>query len=200
MILYVESNFVVEWVFEQEQSPAVEELLLMAERDQLKLMIPAFALVEPIWSIENTKASKDLLSRLENLLAEISRTPNKDVQSQIIAMIAAVRGLQSDREHRLAWVTDRLLKCAALLPLQTESLRLSFQLERPLNLAPLDAIILASILEDLKNQANGQDKVFCSRDREAFAGKAALDHLQVHQCQFMSSFQDALAFAKSRTS
>ena len=53
MILYVESNFVVEWVFEQEQSHAVEELLLMAERSELDLMIPAFALVEPIWSIEN---------------------------------------------------------------------------------------------------------------------------------------------------
>ena len=201
MILYVESNFVVEWVFEQEQSHAVEELLLMAERSELDLMIPAFALVEPIWSIENTKSSKDLLSGLEYLRAEISRTSNKeDVQAQIMAMTATVRSLQSDHEFRLGWVTRRLLDCASLIPLHTKNIRLSFHLERPLNLAPLDAIILASILDDLKSQPKDQDKVFCSRDREAFARKAVREHLQVDNCQLIPNFSDALAFAKSRTS
>jgi predicted nucleic acid-binding protein len=199
LILYVESNFILELVLEQEQSQAVEELLLLAERKELILAAPAFALVEPIWTLENSKGSRELLIGLEKLRTEISRSSDKEhEQAQLQAMIATVRNLHSDRQYRLGLVTHRFVHNASLLPLNTESIQLSFNLERPLYLDPFDAIMLASILVDLKSPSKDESKVFASLDKKAFAANAVREHLGVHNCQHIPGFSDTLEFIRAR--
>jgi hypothetical protein len=47
VITYVESNFVLELAFRQEDSASCEELLALAESRQIELLIPAYCLGEP---------------------------------------------------------------------------------------------------------------------------------------------------------
>src|SRR5262245_16095012 len=46
MIVYIESNFILELVLEQEEAQAVNEIVTMAENSQLELVFPIFALIE----------------------------------------------------------------------------------------------------------------------------------------------------------
>jgi hypothetical protein len=45
--IYVETNFVLELVFEQEQFKSCEEILLLSEQKLATLIIPAYSLAEP---------------------------------------------------------------------------------------------------------------------------------------------------------
>ena len=47
MRVYVESNFILELVLEQEQRHACEEILTLAAGRTIELALPAFALIDP---------------------------------------------------------------------------------------------------------------------------------------------------------
>ncbi len=47
MIVYVESNFVLELAFLQEEHESCDELITLAESHSIKLVVPAFSIVEP---------------------------------------------------------------------------------------------------------------------------------------------------------
>ncbi len=47
MNIYVETNFILELTFEQEQSASCEQILQFCEAEQTKLFIPAYSLAEP---------------------------------------------------------------------------------------------------------------------------------------------------------
>ena len=51
MIVYVESNFVLELAFLQEQHESCNTIITLAESSQVELVIPAFSIVEPLCSI-----------------------------------------------------------------------------------------------------------------------------------------------------
>ncbi len=45
--IYVETNFVLELTFEQEQCASCEQILQLCQAGQAKLIIPAYSLAEP---------------------------------------------------------------------------------------------------------------------------------------------------------
>ncbi|MGA9382849.1 MAG: hypothetical protein WBV73_29160 [Phormidium sp.] len=47
MNIYVETNFVLELVFQQEQWQSCEQILQLCEAGSAKLVIPAYSLAEP---------------------------------------------------------------------------------------------------------------------------------------------------------
>jgi len=47
MIVYVESNFILEMVLGQKYASAIESILQLAERGKIELTFPSFALCEP---------------------------------------------------------------------------------------------------------------------------------------------------------
>lgn len=52
MIVYVESNFILELVLAQEESISAERILQLVERDAIRLLFPSFSLMEPFWTIQ----------------------------------------------------------------------------------------------------------------------------------------------------
>ena len=46
MIVYIESNFVLEVALEQEESKAAEDILGLVEEGRIKLVLPTFALID----------------------------------------------------------------------------------------------------------------------------------------------------------
>ena len=47
MNIYVETNFVLELVFEQEQHASCEQILALCESGRSRLLIPTYCLAEP---------------------------------------------------------------------------------------------------------------------------------------------------------
>lgn len=67
MVLYIEANFVLELVFDQEESPFVEQIIACAESGTLELRLPTLALFEPEYRVEGQRRQRrglrDLLER-----------------------------------------------------------------------------------------------------------------------------------------
>jgi hypothetical protein len=75
VIVYAESGFVLEVALLQEQHPACEELLHLAEMGRAELVVPAFAILEPYSTIFRRGAErKSILRTLEGPLRELART------------------------------------------------------------------------------------------------------------------------------
>jgi hypothetical protein len=69
MIVYVETNFVLEHALEQEECDTCAEIIGLASAGQLRLVVPAFSLAEPHYAIYGKAKSR---SRLERIFASTS--------------------------------------------------------------------------------------------------------------------------------
>ncbi|MEH1768612.1 hypothetical protein [Nostoc sp.] len=75
ILAYVETNFVLELVFEQEQCVSCEQILQSCEIGQAKLIIPAYSLAEPHEKLSRqAKSRRDLQQLLDAELRQLSRT------------------------------------------------------------------------------------------------------------------------------
>src|SRR5947208_876492 len=81
MIVYVESNFVLEIALEQKQASAARSILSLAESHQIELAYPSFVLSEPFDSIMRTRREYDVLRQsLLKALNDLKRSePHKQV-------------------------------------------------------------------------------------------------------------------------
>jgi hypothetical protein len=72
MNVYVESNFILELVLAQEESTSTEQILDLAERQQIKLFFPSFSIMEPFWTIQGRgKQRKSIQQSLNKELQQV---------------------------------------------------------------------------------------------------------------------------------
>lgn len=75
MNIYVETNFILELVFEQEQCAICEKILRFCEAQKANLIIPTYSLAEPHKKlIRQAKERRKLQQSLDQELRELSRT------------------------------------------------------------------------------------------------------------------------------
>lgn len=75
MNIYVETNFVLELTFEQEQYASCEQILQLCEAGQAKLVIPAYSLAEPHEKLIRQARSRNQLQQSLNAeLGQLKRT------------------------------------------------------------------------------------------------------------------------------
>ena len=65
MNIYVETNFVLELVFEQEQHTSCEQILALCESGRSRLIIPAYCLAEPH---EKLKGRQEVVENYSKIL------------------------------------------------------------------------------------------------------------------------------------
>jgi hypothetical protein len=91
---------------------------------------------------------------------------------------------------------DSLLRVARLLPLTTEVLRAAVVAEVTHDLEVPDAIVLASVLDDLA--VNPSPACFLNRNTRDFDDPRVRDALLAHDCRVIGSFDHGLQFVRSR--
>jgi len=75
MIVYVESNFVLELTFLQEEYESCLELLRLAESQDIHLVLPAFSIGEPYETLERRSKQRQALSKqLRTAIDELARS------------------------------------------------------------------------------------------------------------------------------
>ncbi|MDZ4763389.1 MAG: hypothetical protein SGI73_02480 [Chloroflexota bacterium] len=103
MNVYVETNFVLELTLLQEEMPACERILTLAETDAIRLILPAYALIEPYETlIRRGKARRQLASNVETELRELGRSVPYQAQTKTFApFIDLLSQSASDELQRL---------------------------------------------------------------------------------------------------
>lgn len=64
MIIYVESNFVLELAFLQEQFESCEKILSICEKELGTLIVPAFSLAEPLEKLHRQKNFRQEIKKI----------------------------------------------------------------------------------------------------------------------------------------
>ncbi len=165
MRVYVESNFVLEIVLEQEQHQACKEVLALATNQTIELVLPAFALLEPYESMvrderdgkvlaQSLRASANMLKRTASLAAEVHRLHD--------AGDLLVQAAQQawTRFHNLRMT---LVDVAQILVIDAATLREASNLTADFGLGLPDAVMLASVLADAGAQRS--PSVFINRNQ-----------------------------------
>jgi len=149
MIVYVETNFVLELALGQEQSDSCREILRLAQSENLSLAVPAYSLMEPYETlIRDAQRRQSLASELERELTQLGRAEAFEAELDAFEELAALLTRRREQElSRLRSTKKSLLRAGNVLPLSASALEESLTLQGTFNLSPQDACVLARVLQ-----------------------------------------------------
>ena len=198
MIVYIESNFVLELALLQEEHRSCNSIVSLAESLTIDLAIPAFSLFEPyeVWR-RRTWERTELYERLIQEMGQLARTEPyaKTVEDLGDPASILVRSGNEDK-GRLDLTLGRILDCAVVIPSQGETLRDAIQFQESLDLSPQDSVVYASVIAHLSAASPGP-KCFLNRDRKDFSIPDIREGLERYDCRLITRFADGLSYINS---
>jgi predicted nucleic acid-binding protein len=199
--VYVETNFVLELAFQQEQFESCEQILQLCEAGRVQLVIPAYSLSEPHEKLtRQAKIRRDLQQGLDAELRQLSRTASYTSRISNIQDIANLL-VQSNEEERQRFVQyrERLLQSAEVIALTADILTEAAASEGPYDLKPQDAFVYASVITHLR-QHQPQIACFLNRNTKDFDNPDIVDELHRFNCRMIPKFNDGYNFIRSQMS
>lgn len=200
MNIYVETNFFLELVFEQEQFQSCEEILLLCEGGRAELIIPAYSLVEPHEKlIRQDKNRKALQQHLDREFKQLERTASYQnlIQNNIRELFRLLVDIDVQEKRRFAEYRNRLLSHAEIIPLTADIISEAANHEDLYGLMPQDALVYASILFHL-NQHKPTIACFLNRNSRDFDTPEIKTELNSLNCRMISQFDQGLSFIQSQ--
>ena len=195
MRVYVETNFLLELVLEQEECAACETLIALAEEQKMELVAPAFCFVEPYGTLQRRAASREHLSQqLVRELRELGRTVTFSQEAATSVLPALLIQSAQHAEGRLEAATKRLLGAVAVLPLDHETITAATALRGTYALSRPDAIALASVLRD--PQLGAVPSCFLNRNTRDFDDPAIVAEFTRRQCRMIGRFDHGLRYVQ----
>lgn len=198
MIVYVETNFVLELVFAQEQRASCEQLLVLSESGAVNLKVPAYCLAEPHEKLSRQAQNRRILQqdlRLE--LRQLTRTAS---YAERIGTIEEIEGLLAqsiqEEQQRFVHYRARLLRSAEIMPLTVDVLQYAATCETPFGLSPQDAIVYASVVTHLREQTP-PICCFLNKNSKDFDTPDIVDELAKYNCRMIPRFDDGLRFVQT---
>jgi predicted nucleic acid-binding protein len=199
MNVYIESNFVLEHALEQEECESCADIIQLASRGRLRLVIPAFSLAEPHHAIfGKAKVRSRLGDDLRIHLNELGRSrPHREIPATFDALAASlIASAQFEREG-VRRAVSQLIQVSEVIPLDAVVLRSAADMEITYGMSGQDAIVLASVLHHLHN-TKPAESCFLNRDSRDFDDPDIRDRLDGLHCKFFAKFAPALAYIFTR--
>ncbi len=197
MIVYVESNFILEMALEQEQSLSCEAILKLVEIDKIALAFPSFALSEPFATImHRNKERRELHGRLAVTLGQLQRSEPHRQTIYDLQPLLGILNSAIDREFELLHlIVARLLKHSRSIELDGSGLAQALSYQAQFDFKPQDSIIYATVVTDMQQRVPTEVKCFLSRDKEAFFINPGIKHeLASYNCRYIGNFAQGLDF------
>lgn len=209
MIVYVETNFVLEMAFEQNQHQAVNEILKLAENGKINLVFPGFSISESLSKV--TRQSRDREQFHKSLVTELQKLSGSKSYQQSVRdldpVLALLQNAISKEPDRLLSVLEQVLKVGTSLELDISSFNQAQAYKVQLGTSIEDSIIYSSIISDLKRRPYKDAKLFLSKDAKAFGNKKDKRKADVYQlieielesygCKYITEFKDGLGYIES---
>jgi predicted nucleic acid-binding protein len=198
MLVYVESNYLLELAFEQEEVGDCIALLELAETKQVSLVLPAFSIGECLERIGRRKSQRLTIQRsLREEIRELGRSASSATLSDQLRSLtdSLIAGADAD-EQRYDSLLRRLLGCAHFVPLDADVVRSSLGTGSQYGLSPQDAIVLTCVLSHL-NANRPVRALFVNRNRKDFSNPDIIAILGTLQCVLKVRFSDGIAFLRA---
>ena len=204
MIVYIESNFVLELAFLQEEHESCEELLGLSESEDIHLVLPAFSIGEPYeaW-VRRSKQRQGLHEQLSTTINELSRSrPYQDSSQEFQELTNLLLSSVEQEKDRLDETLERILQTIDVIPIGLSSIRAAITFQKNRRLSPQDSIVYASILEhlaDLDHQATESRglRCFITKNSRDFVNPDIENDLAEYDCKLLTKFADGLGYISS---
>jgi predicted nucleic acid-binding protein len=198
MNVFVESNFMLELALRQGESREAIGILELAEQGAIRLIVPAFSLVEPRYKLYRDRSERLLLrDSLDRHLEQMVRSEGfADLRERSNVLRLALASKADADTAEFEAVIQRIMKCGVVLPL-TQDVLAAALIRQTKDLEPLDALVFASVEGYLKSNP-GDSSVFANKDAKGFLSKSVADDLDKHGCVVIPTFNDTLAFIQKR--
>jgi len=199
MNVYVETNFVQELTFLQEQNAACEEILELCVAARIKLLIPAFSLAEPIEKLHRQKNARlEIQKNIDTEIRQLSRTSGYESEIEKIRDLDVLFARSIEEEQtRFEGYRNKLVAISDIIPLDTSIFLRSEKIERELKLSIPDAIVYASVLEHLSAEKPAM-ACFLNRNSKDFDIPEIRTQLESLNCVMIPRFDDGLRFVAKR--
>ena len=197
MIVYVESNFVLELAYLQQEHGCCSELLRLSESGDIGLALPAFCIGEPYeaW-VRRRKKRERLHGELDGELRELSRSrPYEESPEEFRELASLLVKSVEEEKSRLNGALERTLETVEVLSIGP-SVRNAIAFQETLDLSPQDSIIFASILHHLTT-TDEEMRCFITKDKD-FANPDIQDELSSYNCKFLAKYTDGLGYIRSQ--
>ena len=199
MIVYVESNFVLELAFLQEEHESCSALLGLSESEKIRLVIPAFSIGEPYeaW-VRRSRKRRDLHDQLRLAIHELSRSgPYHEAPDEFRELTNLLLISGEDEKHRLDVTLEKILQTVEVIPIGLSIIRNAIAFQRSLDLSPQDSIVYASILAHLTTES-GHTRCFITTNSKDFANPDIEQQLTSFNCKLLTKFVNGLGYIRSQ--
>ena len=199
MNVYVETNFILELAFEQEQKVECELILNLCEMGKINLIIPAYSLAEPHETlIRQANYRKELQRSLDKELVQLRRTKSYSDRVGGIQNIASLLVQSTEEEkERFIKLRARFLNAAEIIPLTIEILREAASFESPYDLDPQDALVFASVISHLQKNSSVMS-CFLNKNIKDFDTPDIEEALKKNNCKMLPKFDSGHDFIRSK--
>jgi len=199
MTVYVESNFVLELAYLQEEHESCEDILHLAEEGAISLVLPAYSVGEPYDSwVRRSKQRSELHERLARELNELSRSkPYIGMPNEFQEITKTLVQSGEEEKERLDNAATRILETAVVIPIEREVIKAAIDFQQSRNLAPQDSIVYASVLSHLSTTSTEEAKCFITKNSKDFANPDIYAELETYGCKLLTKFSDGLGYTRS---
>lgn len=198
MKVLVETNFVLELVFSRDKFASCRELLEMAEKQEIELVLPAYSLVEPYEAIiRRRKTRVQAYETLTREIREITRSTHfEEPATQLAELTGLLIQVGDAEQHELRNVISQLLRAASVIELNNAILQEALILQDQLSMSPQDAVVFASVRFALGQY--GGPACFITKNSKDFSVPGVAESLAPHSCDLLFDFEKGLNFVRSK--
>lgn len=193
MLVYIESNFVIEYALQQEDYESCKHILQLCRDGAIQLVIPAFCLLEPNETfVRREKERKQLKRSIDIQNKQLSRTPSyrEDIgQLDLFATRVLIESIQQDFSS-LEEKRNELLKIATIIPLTTEVFLDISDIQNEYDLTVPDATVYSSIRNHIELSDPNAGKIFLNKNSKDFKDPNLVEYLEKRNCKLIFNFQD----------
>jgi predicted nucleic acid-binding protein len=200
VVIYAETNYILELILKREEYSACEELLMLAEQKKVWLLLPSFSFAESYEALTRIhKARKAIHERLAIEVHELKRQATyKDEKPKSVMDEMCNILINSTLEESIALkdVISRVISISGVIDLTAETLQSAIDYENEYALSPQDAIVYASIIFHL-NSVKPSSSCFLNRNSKDFNTPDIQKFLNSRSCKLFFSFKDGLGYIKN---
>jgi hypothetical protein len=198
VIVYAETNLILELTLGREQCDSCRQLLEWAKKQQIALRLPAYAFYEARQALRRKQQMRRTLTN--DLAAEVTELgrmrPFANVVDPLVSAGAVLTNVTATESALLDDVAGELDACTSDIPFDR---RASWDLEifRMVRLLKGDGdlIILSCVMSDLEKRANSGDdarSIFVTRNSRDFRDELR-PYLRARSCDLLTSYDAAVS-------
>lgn len=198
MVVYAETNFILEMGYRQAENEFCETIIELAENGMITLAIPSFSVGESYeTSYRRKKERESFAEDLDRRRSQLSYSTDRDLLARRTQVLIEALSESIDRDNRrLSQVLSRLTGVAEFISLGASSLTLAQEYQRAIELDPPDSLVLSSVVSHLA-ETSPDVCCFLNKNVKDFDAPSVRDELRPYDCRLIGSFEQGLNYISS---